>query len=208
MGWLIQRVVSMFNRQSNNGSGMTHHERGLGRRSNGRTAEFSERTLHYVRKRLRAKVARRWHVGYFLGTAARSSEANVGTASGNFVKSRDITKVAHECKRDKNGLFSIQCTPARMCPNVSGNQDSPWIASSENPILHRCVPSIDAQAAESPPTPVGEQKDERAAPLLDPRAMPRIRMTPCDLDRYGLSHGCKRCVELRGGADTLPSQAH
>jgi hypothetical protein len=127
MRWLIQHVASIYNRQSTNYDGQTPHEARHGRRSNGRTAEFGEKVLYCVPNRLRAKIDMRWRVGIFLGTAERTNEAFVGTVSGNVVKSRSITRVVHASKWDQHTLLKIVGTPAAMCPNPNGNQDSAWM---------------------------------------------------------------------------------
>ena len=162
MRWLIQHVASIYNRQSTNYDGQTPHEARHGRRSNGRTAEFGEKVLYFVPKRLRAKIDMRWRVGIFLGTAERTNEAFVGTVSGNVVKSRAITRVVHASKWDPNTLLKIVGTPAAMCPNPNGNQDSAWIEGGEDPHRHEFDGEIDAMAEGAKP-PSEEAKPSKAA---------------------------------------------
>ena len=102
MRWLVQHVASIYNHQSTDQDGQTPYEFRHGRRSNGRTAEFGEKVLHVVPKRLRAKVDMRWRVSIFLGTAGRSNEDFVGTVSGNDAKSLAITRVVNVSKLDQN----------------------------------------------------------------------------------------------------------
>ena len=106
---------------------------GLGCKSNGRTAEFGERIIYYVPKRLRAKIDLRWRVGVFLGSAERSNEAYIGTRSGNVVKSRGLARIVDDSKWDKDSVMRIVGTPAKLCPNSDGNQDASWIEAYAAP---------------------------------------------------------------------------
>ena len=206
MRWLIQHVASIYNRQSTNYDGQTPHEARHGRRSNGRTAEFGEKVLYFVPKRLRAKIDMRWRVGIFLGTAERTNEAFVGTVSGNVVKSRAITRVVHASKWDPNTLLKIVGTPAALCPNPNGKQDSAWIEGEEDPHRHEFDGETDAMAEGTKP-PSEEAKPSKAAAgsqdvdSADPdlRNLPRIRIMRQDLIKYGYNDGCPRCRDLRGG---------
>ena len=119
-----KHAASIYNQLSANSDGQTPHEARHGRRSDGRTAKFGEQVLYFVPKRLRDKIDMRWRIGICLGTAERTKEAFVGTVSGNVVKSRAITRVVHASKWDQNALLKIVGTPAAMCPNPNGNQDS------------------------------------------------------------------------------------
>ena len=194
MRWLVQHVASILNRQSTNPEGMTPYEYRHGRRSHGRTAEFGERLLYYVPKRLRAKIDLRWRVGIFLGTADRSNEAFIGTRSGNVVKSRSLARVVAENKWDADSVLRITGTPAQMCPNPDGNQDSTWVEAEIAPHEHAHDPSIDQQADDT------NQPGSAPAKMLDvDRGKQRIRITKQDLVKYGYSPGCKRCLDIQAG---------
>ena len=193
MRWLVQHVASIFNRHSTNSEGLTPHECRHGRRSHGRTAEFGERLLYYVPKKLRAKLDLRWRVGVFLGTSDRSNEAYIGTRSGNVVKSRGLARVVSESKWDRDSIFRVTGTPMTLCPNIDGNQDADWIESEVNPQAEHFDEDIARDSAE-----VAEGQSAAPPPPV-PKGPLRLRITKHDLSKYGYTTGCRRCNELRAG---------
>jgi len=197
MKWLIQHVASIHNRQTTNSDGQTPYEVRHGRRSRGRTAEFGERLLYYVPKKLRAKLDLRWRVGVFLGTADRSNEAFIGTRSGNVVKSRSLARVVEDSRWDRESIFRVSGTPMQLCPNPAGNQDASWIEEAAEPHTEPFDAEVAAQSEEVPPIPSDEVKQ-----AMDDRNGPwhrRIRITRSDLNKYGFTPGCRRCNDLRSG---------
>ena len=193
MRWMVQHVASIFNRHSTNSEGLTPHECRHGRRSHGRTAEFGERLLYYVPKKLRAKLDLRWRVGVFLGTSDRSNEAYIGTRSGNVVKSRSLARVVSESKWDRESILRVIGTPMKLCPNIDGNQDADWIESEVNPQAEHFDEDIARGSAE-----VAEGQSAAPPPPV-PRGVARLRITKHDLMRYGYTPRCRRCNEVRAG---------
>mgnify|MGYP003336159420 FL=1 len=77
--WLVEHTASIMNCHFVAEHGKTPYEFVHGKRSKGRTAEFGEKVLYHVPKKLRSKMNLRWRTGVFLGTAPSSNEAYVGT---------------------------------------------------------------------------------------------------------------------------------
>ena len=191
MSWLVQHTADIFNRHSTNSEGRTPYESRHGRRSHGRTAEFGERVMYYVPKKLRSKLDLRWRVGVFLGTATRSNEAYVGTRSGNVVRSRSICRVVEENKWSREALFRVTGSPARPCPNPNGAQDHAWIESEMDP--HAAAVDVEVEQKNAGDGAI------QADGVEDNRNAPRVRITQRDLNRYGYSNNCPRCRELQRG---------
>ena len=142
MKWLVQHVAPVFNQQSSNAEGLTPYECRHGGRSHGRTAEFGERLMYFVPKKLHTKLDLRWRVGMFLTPADRSNEAYIGTRSGNVVKSRGLARVVKESKLDSDSMLCITGTPLQLCPTAFGNKDALWIGPEVDPDASPVIPTL------------------------------------------------------------------
>ena len=123
----MQHVASILNRQLTNSEGLTPYECEHGRRSNGRTAEFGERLMHYVSKKLRTKLNLRWRVGICISTACHNNEAYIGTRSGNVLKSQSLAHVVQKSKWDSDNVLRVSGAPMQLCPSDLSNKDALWI---------------------------------------------------------------------------------
>ena len=134
--WLIEHTASILNRYFVAEHGKTPYEFTHGKRHKGRTAEFGEKVLYYVPKKLRSKMNLRWRVGVFLGTAPSSNEAFIGLSTGNVVKSRSIVRVVNESRWNSGLVLGITGTPMKPNPSSDGQQDAEWVEESAKPHEH------------------------------------------------------------------------
>ena len=105
------------------------------------------------------------------------------------MKSRSITRVVEGSKWDIASVMKILGTPMRLCPNSVGNQDHSWIDAENDPHAH----AIDLDIA---------AKSDEDGVISDPavsRAELRTRITKRDLDKYGFTEKCPRCIDLQNG---------
>ena len=93
MKWLIEHTASILNRFVVGDDGQTAYQRLHGRRANKKAAEFAEKVLYYVPRRLRTKMMLRWRVGLYLGVADHSGEHWIGVWNGDVVRSRSVVRV-------------------------------------------------------------------------------------------------------------------
>ena len=94
--WMVEHVSSIINRHFVASHGKTAYEFVHGKRSKGRTAEFGEKVLYHVPKKLRSKLDLRWRAGIFLGTAPSSNEIFIGADNGTVIRSRSVCRVVTE----------------------------------------------------------------------------------------------------------------
>ena len=63
MYWLIEHCASILNRHFVTSDGTTAYQHTNGKKSKGQTAEFGEKVLYHVPKKLRGKLSLRWKTG-------------------------------------------------------------------------------------------------------------------------------------------------
>ena len=183
--WMIEHVSSLINRHFVAAHGKTPYEYVHGKRSKGRTAEFGERILYHVPKKLRSSLDLRWRAEFFLGTAPSSNEIYVGTEGGAVVKSRSMCRVVAEARWSADHVFKVAGTPMRPNPLVEGDAQDAWIEETTNP--HESG-DLDVELVSRP----AQDSDD-----LKKRAAQRIRITKNDLLNYGYTSKCPKCEDLK-----------
>ena len=183
--WMIEHVSSLINRHFVAAHGKTPYEYVHGKRSKGRTAEFSERILYHVPKKIRSNLKLRWRARVFLGTAPSSNEICVGTEGGAVVRSRSMCRVVVEARWSADHVLKVVGTPMRPNPSVEGDAQDTWIEETTNP--HESG-DLDMELVSRP---IGDEDD------LKKRAAQRIRITKNDLLNYGYTDKCPKCMDLK-----------
>ena len=153
--WLVEHIANLINRHFVTAEGVTAYEFTHGKKMKGRTAEFGEKVLYHVPKKLRAKLSLRWRQGIFLGTAMSSNEIFIGTSTGAVVKSRSMVRVVEEVRWSADLVLRIVGTPMRPVPGQAVEQDDAWVEAVPNP--HEFL-DHDVELVSAPPDPDVEAK--------------------------------------------------
>ena len=155
------------------------------KRSKGRTAEFGEKYLYHVPKKLRSKLDLHLGTRIFLGTAPSSNEMCVGAEGGTIIRSRSMCRVVHEHRWSADPILKIAGTPMKPNPSSDGPADDVWIEETVNP--HEPA-DLDVELVVRP-AKAGEELRKKTAN--------RIRITKNDLLRYGYTHDCPKCIDIQ-----------
>ena len=185
MMWLVEHVASLINRHFVTSEGVTAYQFTHGQRSKGRTAEFGEKVLYHVPKKMRHKLSLRWRLGIFLGTAPSSNEIYIGTTSGEVTRSRSMVRVVEETRWSADMVMNIKGTPMKPVPHQEPEHDDAWIEGTESP--HEM---IDVDVGEvAPPSPIDDSVKLKVGQ--------RLRLTRNDFRKYGWTPECGKCKEMK-----------
>ena len=188
--WLVSHVADVINKSAINENGMTPYENLHGKKPRERRLEFGERVLYSVPKQGRAKMDVRWKVGVFLGHTSNTGEHHVGIRNGNVVRARSCVRVVEPVRWDKLAIKRVRGVPG--CPKFTedGEPTADDIERSDNP-HDFAAEELDGNWRKSA-RPARSSKPEPPLESLDPK---RVRITRNDLDKFGTTAGCPRCIQ-------------
>ena len=117
-----------------------------------------------------------------------SNEAFIALPDGDVTRTRAVARLVPSQRWNKHAILAIKGVPSR--PRPKNPADDSVIESYRNPHLN-----LDAELRQKL-----EQEDESAADmplcLHDGRKLPSLRITRSDLERYGPTIGCPRCLDI------------
>ena len=128
-----------------------------------------------------------------------TNEALIGLPDGDVTRARSIARLVPNQRWDKDAILAIRGVPAN--PRPRNPADDSVIESMHNPHI-----MLDAEQ-------LSELEDEQVLTsdmpvcLHEGRQLPSLRITKADLERYGFTPGCPRCLNTQVG-DVSSSSNH
>ena len=185
--WLVEFAAVLVNRYEVGHDGKTPFERSRGKKSKMLGLEFGE-MLNFRRNRAPGRLAKldcQWEDGIFLGYRTTSGETIVGTTEGVF-RTRTVQRKAEEQRWSERNLEMVGGVP--------------WKTSPEQDSGEEVMPAIDM--------PMECQEDMARPDETESDYVPRrLYIRKGDLDKYGMTSGCKGCLAaLRGLRGTAHSE--
>jgi hypothetical protein len=177
--WLVEHVSDVINKYMVGLDGKTGYERLFGRPVREEGLEFGE-TLHWKHRAtqdMNVVLDARWSSGVWLGRRWGGVVHQV-FANGKVHDIRGIQRQPREARWRKDALEAITATPWNRAPTAEG----------ELRVLPPLAAPAAARAAVAP--------EVQAEPEYNPR---RIFIKQADLERFGYTAGCRRCILMRGG---------
>ena len=173
MGWLVEHVTDLISKYSVGKDGKTPYERLMGRKLREEMLMFGER-VWYKRREQSGDLSSRWGGGVWVGRRW-GSIANIIITEEGALEARNIRRRPDGEKWSKEVVENIRATPWCWRPR----DDVPMV------VLPPMLPSS------TTPTPPAE-----TAPV--PVPLPPY-ITKEDLNKYGFTAGCRRCLFMREG---------
>jgi hypothetical protein len=176
--WLVEHVSDVITKYMIGLDGKTGYERLFGRPVREEGLEFGE-TLHWrhsATKDMNVVLDARWSSGVWLGRRWGGVVHQV-FANGKVHEIRGIQRQPRDARWRKEALEAITATPWNREPRAEG----------ELRVLPPLAPPAAARAAEEPEVRELEYNPHRVFIKLS------------DLERYGFTVGCRRCVLMREG---------
>ena len=179
MAWLAEFVADTRSKYLQGAGGRTAYERLVGKPVREEGLEFGERVLFRPKARADANVLLegRWLTGTWLGRRWGSTISRVHS-KGEVVDARAVQRVPLAERWSAAGLEEIRATPWCVRPPPPG--------AGAAPVVLQPLP------AESAPVPF--------APEPAPYRPRRVFTHRADLEQFGYTAGCRRCMLTREGS--------
>ena len=187
MAWLIRHASDTYNKHQVGSDGRTAYERLKGKRCRQYAVPFAETVMYLPLKPARQsdKAEPRWRQGLFLGYVPRTGERLIGDGRV-VVRAYSIKRLTKEEAWQAHRVRELEGTPWKPHPDLVTEQIP--VHAEE-----------DEAAGEKKETrkeiPIDEQQEERAPP--------RMYIKRADIERYGMTPGCRGCRDISTGKERV-----
>ena len=175
--WLVEHAADVVTKYLQASDGRTGYERLFGKQVHEEGLEFGER-VHYKKRKgndYNVVLDARWAPGVWLGRKWGGITHRIATEHG-VVEARAVQRRPLTERWSMEELAAVRATPWCFKPGPAGE--------NEQAVIFQQLPAA----------PVGPQA--QAPPEYQPR---RVFIRPEDLERWGFSANCKRCLAMREG---------
>ena len=185
VAWLTQHAADMVTKLHRRSDGRTSYELVKGKPYRSELVEFGQRVLFRLPGKFRGgDMQPRWQVGTWLGKARLADEHIIAPSATTTVRSRAIRSLPESQSWDIEAIESIRSTPWDPNPEEDQEEEVPNVIRREE--------------AEAQPI---VRDEERQAPKA-------VQIRKPDLDRWGYTEGCMKCMDMMRGDTSQPTRGH
>ena len=111
MHWMVEHASHLLSKYMIGPDGRTGYGRLHGKEVTERICEFGERILHYIPRKMRAKMDSRWKYGIFLGRSMHSDQNFVGLMDGSVTTARAMVRLVPSARWSMKWVQDLVATP-------------------------------------------------------------------------------------------------